>query len=73
VARVGAMATLFRDWPQALYRPDDAASLATCLEDQLARPQVATLDIPDWGELARLMDEAYLSCLADITSPSRVV
>jgi len=64
VARVGAMATLFRDWPQALYEPDDAASLADCLAKQLARPQVADLQIPDWAELAGRMEQAYLTCAA---------
>ena len=63
VARVGAMATLFRDWPQALYQPDDAASLVACLEDQLAHPQIAALRITDWAELAGRMEEAYHTAL----------
>jgi glycosyltransferase involved in cell wall biosynthesis len=64
VSRVGAMATLFRDWPQSLYEPDDAASLADCLAEQLARPQIAKLEIPDWADLAGRMEGAYLACLA---------
>jgi len=64
VARVGAMARLFQDCPQALYEPDDAASLADCLAKQLARPQVADLQIPDWAELAGRMEQAYLTCAA---------
>ena len=59
VARVGAMETLFADRPQALYEPDDAVSLAACLEDQLARPQIPELEIPDWAELASPMEAAY--------------
>jgi len=64
VARVGAMATLFADWPQALYEPDDAVSLADCLARQLARPQIPELEIPDWAELAGRMEAAYLTCAA---------
>ena len=59
VARVGAMAALFRDWPQALYQPEDAASLAICLTAQLTRPQIPELEIPDWAELASTMEVAY--------------
>jgi hypothetical protein len=70
VARVGAMATLFRDWPQALYEADDAASLADSVAKQLVRPQIAELAIPDWAELAGRMEEAYLACVARPASSS---
>jgi glycosyltransferase involved in cell wall biosynthesis len=63
VARVGAMATMLQDWPQTLYEPDDAASLADCLAKQLARPQIAELEIPDWEKLAGRMEEAYRAAL----------
>lgn len=58
VAQVGAMATLFRDSPQILYEPDDVASLVHCLRAQLARPELASLEIPDWSELAGRMEQA---------------
>lgn len=60
VARVGAMAALFYSATQNLYEPDDAVSLANCLKAQLARPEVARLKIPDWSELAGLMEQTYL-------------
>ena len=52
---VGAMADVLRDYPQCLYRPDDAADLAERIRGQLARPTPARLAIDDWqtiiGEL----------------------
>ena len=63
VARVGAMAALFRGSAQTLYEPDDVASLTNRLKAQLARPEVASLEIPDWGELAGNMEQAYLDCI----------
>lgn len=69
VARVGAMAALFRDSTQTLYEPDDAASLAHCLQAQLARPEVASLEIPDWSELAGHMERALLASMGQVSVP----
>jgi glycosyltransferase involved in cell wall biosynthesis len=59
VTRVGAMETLFAERQQVLYEPDDAGSLAACLANQLSRPEIAALHIPDWAALAALMEAAY--------------
>ena len=61
VASVGAMTTLFQSSIQTLYEPDDIASLTNILNAQLAQPEVATLQILDWGELASLAEKAYLA------------
>lgn len=69
VACVGAMATLFRGCTQALYEPDDAASLVNCLRAQLARPEAASLEIPDWSELAVHMERALLVGMGQVGVP----
>lgn len=59
VARVGAMATLFNGVPEALYEPDDSDSLAQCVSRQLNDPRTLGLKIPDWYDLAALLERAY--------------
>jgi glycosyltransferase involved in cell wall biosynthesis len=63
VAKVGAMNSLFYSTEQTLYEPDDVESLINSLRSQMAQPEIATLGILDWGELAGHMEEAYLGCI----------
>jgi glycosyltransferase involved in cell wall biosynthesis len=63
VAGVGAMASLFASTPQAVYAPDDVASLVDCIRAQLESPQQPGLAIPDWAELAGEMEAAYTAAL----------
>lgn len=52
VARIGAMESVFAATPSVFYAPDDGASLAQCLQRQLAAPVVADISVPDWAGLA---------------------
>ncbi|HEY2394893.1 MAG TPA: glycosyltransferase family 4 protein [Rudaea sp.] len=48
---VGAMADVLHDYPQCLYRPDDAHDLAERIGAQLRQPTPALLQIDDWGTI----------------------
>lgn len=61
VARVGAMATMFAQTPQALYDADDARSLAACLRRQLDSPIRPVLRVQDWAEQAATLAAHYVS------------
>lgn len=52
VARVGAMASLLREFPGNLYEPDDVASLAASLDRLLSNPVSPAIEIPTWPMLA---------------------
>lgn len=64
VAKVGEMARLFADCPNALYIADDAKSLAGCIQAQIEAPRVASVDIRDWAALAEEMDDLYSNILS---------
>lgn len=68
VARVGAMESLFQNYPSNLYEPDDANSLARCVADLLAQPEIPDLPIVDWAELADQLELAYSSALRRVCS-----
>jgi glycosyltransferase involved in cell wall biosynthesis len=48
---VGAMADLLKEYPQCLYRPDDAEDLARCVLEQLQRPTPPEFEIEDWAQI----------------------
>lgn len=48
-ARVGVMTHLLETVPEALYAPDDAASLARAVSAQLAAPKHLKVAIDDWA------------------------
>jgi glycosyltransferase involved in cell wall biosynthesis len=50
-AAVGVMPEILRDAPETLFRPDDAASLASAVLAQLDRPKRVELPILDWPRL----------------------
>jgi glycosyltransferase involved in cell wall biosynthesis len=49
--RVGAMADVLKDYPQCLYRPDDADGLAKCISEQLRQPTPPQFHIEDWAQI----------------------
>jgi glycosyltransferase involved in cell wall biosynthesis len=63
-ARVGAMQDLLAPWPERLYTPDDADSLADCLRAQLARPRPLDIAPPTWATQAALLETLLLGATA---------
>lgn len=61
---VGAMSDLFRDHPAALFSADDSTGLADAVIRQLADPDSADIDVPDWAELVGGI-EPFLRRLVD--------
>lgn len=61
VAKVGEMGKLFANSGNSLYEPDDAVSLARCIQSQIESPSVANIVIRDWASLAEEMEGIYLS------------
>jgi teichuronic acid biosynthesis glycosyltransferase TuaC len=59
-ADVGAMTATFAGVPHALFRRDDAASLAEQIEHQLRSPAPASLVVPGWDDLAAELEQALL-------------
>jgi glycosyltransferase involved in cell wall biosynthesis len=59
VARVGDMGTLFAASANSLYEPDDAVSLARCIQAQLDSPSPANISIRDWASLAGETEGVY--------------
>ncbi|MEQ8660955.1 MAG: glycosyltransferase, partial [Gammaproteobacteria bacterium] len=57
VARVGAMASLFADYPACTYAADNSASLARALLAQLRSPCVPALPVPTWEEQAAHLED----------------
>ena len=55
-AAVGSMNELLRDYPDCLYQPEDARSLATALRLQLQRKMTVEIDAPSWADSAARMD-----------------
>lgn len=49
--RVGTMADVLKDYPQCLYRPDDADDLAQRIREQLRQPISPALQIDDWKKI----------------------
>lgn len=62
-ADIGAMSTLLKPFPATLYRPDDAASLATQLARQLQAPSPAKVPIKDWAKLAGELEQGLLQAI----------
>lgn len=62
-AHVGAMATLFSHIEDALYEPDNAASLSGSLTAQLTQGRKADLRIPTWEDQAKEMDRMFARIL----------
>lgn len=56
-ANVGAMGSLFSDYPRCLYRSDDAEDLAGKIETQLSERVVANVPIDDWEQIIRNLEQ----------------
>jgi glycosyltransferase involved in cell wall biosynthesis len=67
---VGAMANVLQDYPQCLYRPDDADDLAEHVRAQLRQPTPAALAIDDWAAIIADL-EPQLRALAAQRSSAR--
>ena len=57
-AAVGSMNELLAEYPQCLYEPESANSLAQVIERQLEARTIVDLRAPSWAESARML-EAY--------------
>jgi hypothetical protein len=49
-ANVGVMQKLLVGYEDALYEPDQAASLVDAVEKQLNKPNVTKIPVPTWKE-----------------------
>ena len=57
-AAVGSMNELLSEYPECLYEPENANSLAQVIERQLEARTIVDLRAPSWAESARKL-EAY--------------
>jgi teichuronic acid biosynthesis glycosyltransferase TuaC len=56
VAATGAMRALLREWPDALYEPDDPDSLVAAIERNIEARQPLPLEAPLWSDLTRRLE-----------------
>jgi glycosyltransferase involved in cell wall biosynthesis len=60
-ASVGVMVSLFKTNENSLYEADNEGDLARVLKAQILSPQTTILDIVDWQDMARSMEQVYLA------------
>lgn len=63
-ARVGVMCDLLQQIPSALYEPDDATSLAACIEHQIVHRQRPMVEISGWHEFGQQLNAALQAATA---------
>lgn len=66
-ARVGAVERMLSQYPECLYEPSCAQSLADRIRHQLRQPTLVQVAIPSWRQQGRRLSEE----LADIVNPRR--
>lgn len=64
VADVGGAGELLREWPGHRYRVGDPEQLAARMQHLLECPQVPSIDVPDWDDVAGQLDD-FLSSILD--------
>jgi glycosyltransferase involved in cell wall biosynthesis len=62
-AAVGSMNELFAEYPQCLYEPESANSLAHAIERQLAARTVVNLPVPSWADSAKQLGTFFQDVL----------
>lgn len=63
VTDIGDMSLLFSREKNELYSADDTANLRYCIEQQLRFPNVANIQIDDWEEHAKKLNDFYRKSL----------
>jgi glycosyltransferase involved in cell wall biosynthesis len=58
-AAVGSMNELLQDYPDCLYEPENASSLAAALQRQLVNRIPVTLAVPSWTDSARQLSDFF--------------
>lgn len=71
VASVGAMRSVFSQWPLSLYDPANPDDLAAKILTQIRTPTVPFIDIPDWSDHARGL-EGMLHGVVGLTGSGRI-
>jgi glycosyltransferase involved in cell wall biosynthesis len=75
-ADVGSMQELLNDYPQCLYEPENPASLAQAIEQQLDARTIVNIAAPSWADSARKLEAFFQEVLANPASrteePSRL-
>jgi hypothetical protein len=70
------MQELLNDYPQCLYEPENPASLAQAIEQQLDARTIVDLAAPSWADSARKLEAFFQEVLANPASrteePSRL-
>jgi teichuronic acid biosynthesis glycosyltransferase TuaC len=62
-AAVGSMNELLADYPQCLYEPENACSLAQAIERQLQAKTIVNLRAPSWADSAKKLDAFFRDVL----------
>src|SRR5919108_901317 len=70
-AAVGSMNEVLVDYPQCLYEPESAASLAEAIRRQLNAPAVVDADVPSWADSAKEL-ESFLETILRETSAANL-
>lgn len=71
-AAVGAMNELLREYPQCLYEPENASSLARAIERQLKAKTVVGLPAPSWADSARQLAALFEHVLGEHALPASI-
>ena len=62
-AAMGSMNDLLAEYPQCLYEPENANSLAQAIERQLEAKTIVDLPAPSWAESAKKLESFFLDVL----------
>ena len=60
-ARIGSMAELYKDHPEWLFSPDDAADLALVLNNRLQDRSTDYGDVPSWSDVTKELEKIFLA------------
>lgn len=64
-ASVGSMNEVLRDYPQSLYEPENAASLAQAIRRQLDSRIVVDVNVPSWADCAKGLETFFEAVLRE--------
>jgi glycosyltransferase involved in cell wall biosynthesis len=62
-AAVGSMNELLAEYPQCLYQPENASSLAQAIERQLRAKTIVNLPVPSWADSAKKLEVFFQDIL----------
>lgn len=69
-AAVGSMNELLRDYPECLYEPQSAASLANAIRRQLHSKTIIETTVPSWADSAKRLSDFFLRIVSGDFAPA---